>query len=203
MSKQQTPQAQAPKKRSRKKIFFIVLLVLLLLLAAAGYAVNRVLTGPAVGTVVQTLPTVIRQEQIELKQFDGTHFTFAHPITYVEQNVRRQPNATDLESRTFVSSGMVSKVLTIVVSKLPSGKLEDDPSYQMRMQDKTKYQLQEIVVKNEKVAVFTSSDTQQIQQAAFWAHKDKLLTFTLSGVATDLDATRTEYRAMVETLGWR
>lgn len=192
-----------PKKKFRKKTFFVVLLVLLLVLAGSGYAVTRIMTGPSVGTVVQTLPTVIRQDQVELKQFDGTLFSFAHPITYIEQAVRRQPNAADLESHTFLSSGMVSKVLTTVVSKLPSGRVEDDPSYQVRVKDKTKYQLQEIVVKNEKVAIFTSVDSQQIQQAAFWAHKDKLLTFTLSGVATDLDTTRAEYRAMVETLAWR
>lgn len=192
-----------PKKKSRKKLFFIILLITLVVLGGAGYGVTRIMTGPSVGTVVQTLPTITRPERVELKQFDGTHISFALPITYIEQSVRRQPSPSELEGRTFISSGMVSKVLTIVVSKLPSGRLEDDASYTMRMQDKAKYQLQEIVVKNEKVAIFTNTDTQQMQQTAFWAHKDKLLSFTLSGTATDVETTKAEYRSMVETLSWR
>lgn len=192
-----------PKKKSRKKLFFSILLVSSLLLAGAGYTATRIMTGPAVGTIVQTMPMATRPERIELKQFDGTHISFALPVTYIEQTVRRQPNPSELESRTFVSSGMASKVLTIIVSKLPSGKLEDDASYLMRTQDKTKYLLQEIVVKNEKVSIFTNADTQQMQQTAFWVHQGKLLSFTLAGTAVDTEATKAEYRSMVETIGWR
>jgi sucrose-6-phosphate hydrolase SacC (GH32 family) len=200
--RKQSPSAE-PKKRSRNKVVFGVFAGLILLVGTAGYLVTKIITGPSVGTVVQTIPVNNREEQVELKQFDGTHFSFAHPITYIEQTVRRQPSPNELESHIFVSSGMVSRVLTTIVSKLPTGQVQDDPSYSMRLQDKAKYQLQEIIVKNEKVSIFTSNDTQQIQQTAFWPHKDKLLTFTMSGVATNVETAKAEYESMVTTLGWR
>lgn len=193
----------APKRKKSRKKKFIVLFIVLGLIGGSGYMLSRTLTGPAVGTAVSSLPNTTRQQPIELEQFDGTTFSFVHPITYVEQNIKAQPNPNNLESRTFISTGMVSRVLTITVSKLPSNKLEDDASYTMRAQNPSKYQMRPAVLKNEKVVVATSSDGQQYQQVAFWAHEGKLMTFTMSGMATNTQAMTAEYNEMIGTISWR
>lgn len=187
-------------RKSRKRAALIVLLVLLIIVSGIAYAANKLLTGPSNGTIVNNLPVVSSPSAIELQQFDGTHFSFVHPMTYVEQKLK--PEAAVLESRSFVSSGMLRKVLTAAVTSLPSGKLEDDPSYTMRQQNPDKYQMKYIVVKNERVAIATSVTSQEFQQTAFWPHGGKLLTFTMTGVTVEPKAMAAEHEAMVNSVSW-
>lgn len=191
-----------PKKRlsGRKKVL-LVLVVFLALLGGSGYALSQTLTGPAIGTVVTNLPAVTKPTEVELEQFDGTLFSFVHPMSYIEQ--ANKPNPNNLEARTFISSGMATRIVTIVVTKFQSGRLEDDPSYLMRSQETTKYKMRSLVIKNEKVVVFNSTDPQQYQQAAFWPHQGKLLTFTMTGVASDPEGMNKEYQYMLESISWR
>jgi hypothetical protein len=190
------------KHMSRKKKALITLTLLGLLAGGAFYAAQQFMSGPAVGTVVSSMPALTRTPEVELVQFDGTHFSFARPITYIDQTPKPDPGTKILESRTFVASGMMSKILTATVVGLPSGKPEDDSSYFMRAQNPTKYQMRSIVVKNEKVTVFTSNDGQQYQQSGFWPHGGKLLTFTMTGVASDIPGMNSEYQSMLESVSW-
>lgn len=180
----------------------VVFAIVLLALGGSVYGAQRFMSGPAVGNSISSLPSATKSTPIELEQFDGTLFSFVHPMSYIEQVTKPAANATSLESRTFISSGMVSKVLVVTVSKLPSGKLEDDSSYAMRQQNPDKYKLQSTVIKNEKVMLATNSDGQQYQQTAFWPHGDKLLTFTMTGTASNIPAMTAEYQDMIGTISW-
>ncbi|MDB5181776.1 MAG: hypothetical protein JWP13_539 [Candidatus Saccharibacteria bacterium] len=202
MSTETNTAPTTPRKRSRKRKGLIALVVVLLVLGAGIYGAQRFLTGPSVGTAVSSLPAASRTTPIELEQFDGTTFSFVHPMTYMKQATKPAPNSVNLESHTFVSSGMTSKVLTATVSKLPSTKLEDDPSYSMRAQNPDRYKIKSVVLKNEKVMIATNSDGQQFQQTAFWVHGDKLLTFTMTGTATNTQAMTAEYQDMIGTISW-
>ncbi|HSH18334.1 MAG TPA: hypothetical protein VK978_03045 [Candidatus Saccharimonadales bacterium] len=184
----------------RRKKMFIFLAVLAAVFAGTGYAINKFMTGPATGTVITTLPAVAKPAEVELQQFDGKQFSFVHPVAYVEQAVKPEPTAIEL--RSFVSSGMARKLANVTVKQLPSGSLEDDPSYLMRSQNPDTYRMQSIVVKNEKVVFFLDTAGQEFQQIAFWAHKDKLLTFVLTGAAIDPAAMAAEHEAMVKSISW-
>jgi hypothetical protein len=200
----ETTSPPVKKRKSHKKLIALGIFLLIVGgLGGAAYAFRRTLASPSVGSVVSTLPASANQRKIELAQYDGTTFSFVHPMTYIEQTSKQPPIANELESHTFVSSGIISKLLTIIVSKLPSGKLEDDASYYMRTQNSAKYKMKTSVIKNEKVVIFTTSDTQQYQQTAFWAHGGKLLTFTMTGVASDVPAMTVEYNDMVNSITWR
>lgn len=197
-------QPKKPRRKLRKR--WVVLIVLFILLAAAAggaYAARKTLTSPAVGNVVSTLPPVTRDSDVELQQYDGTAISFVEPMTYIEQAGKGQQLPNQIESHTFISSGVVSKVVTVTVSKLPSGRLEDDSSYYMRTQNPAKYKMKAIVVKNETVVIFRNTDTQQYQQTAFWAHAGKLLTFNMSGVANDIPGMTQEFNDMVNSVTWR
>lgn len=192
------------KPLSRKKKALIILAVFLVLLGGGVYAANKTLTGPAVGTIVTTMPAVTRKPQVELKQFDGTNFSLALPVTFTEQAVKPGANSgtNNLETHTFISNEMITQVLVTTVTKL-NGAVEEDPSYMVRAQEPAKYKMKPIVVKNEKVIIFTANDTQQMQQTVFWAHGGKLLTMTLSGVATDIQITTAQFDDMIASIVWR
>lgn len=189
--------------RFRLKKWMVILAVVLLLAGGGTYGARKFMSQPAVGTSISSLPSASRTTPVELEQFDGTLFSFVHPMSYIEQITKPTANTTSLESRTFISSSMVSKVLTITISKLPSGKLEDESSYVMRTQNPDKYKIRPTVLKNEKVLIATNNDGQQYQQTAFWPHGDRLMIFTMTGAAGNAQAMTAEYQAMIGTISWR
>lgn len=187
--------------RLRKKWIVLIIIVLILgALAGAGYMVARNLTGPAVGTIVQSVPDKGDQTKPELAQFDGKIFSFIHPLSYIEQPTKANPG--DIEDHAFLSAAMTSQYLTIVIIPLPTGNLSDNPSYTMRAQNPDKYQRKLVTVGNDQITVFTANDGQQLQQTAFWPHQGKLLTMSLTGVATDVPTAQSEFLSMVESLTW-
>jgi hypothetical protein len=198
-----------PKGRRRRKIVIIlsVLLVFAVILGGLGYAASQMLLGPSEGTIVNSDPyarTRAAAPAVELEQFEGTYVTFAYPDSYTVQPPSKD-NANSLETHTFVASGMMSKILTITVTKLPSGKLEDDASYYMRSLHPETYSLKPQMIQGDKVVL--ALDAKNSQQAAFWAHntKDggKLLTFTISSVSINSAETAQEYQKMLESIRWR
>lgn len=182
-------------------MFWLVLLLVVVVVGFIGYRSVQSLLGPARGTVVTTVPVAPQvPPPVELEQFDGKYLSFARPITY-ELRTPKQAGSNSLESNTFISSGMVSKVLLVTVTSLPSGRLEDDPSYSMRTLNSDRYKIREIKVKGEKVMI--AADATEHQQTAFWPHGGKLLTFTLTGLSTDTAAVSEEYEKMLQSVAWR
>lgn len=167
-----------------------------------GYATRAKMTEPAIGTVIYSLPATTKPSEPELKQIDAKYVSFVVPMTYLEQAAVAPENPNDLESKTLVATSMSSKVLIINLSKLPSGSLDEDPSYSMRKQNPEKYKIKTVVLKNEKAAVSTSNDSQQFVQTLFWAHEGKLLTFTMNGMAADVESMKREFQAMIESVNW-
>jgi hypothetical protein len=73
----------------------------------------------------------------------------------------------------------------------------------MRAQNPDKYKITSAVLKNEKVMIAANSDSQQYQQTAFWVHGGKLMTFTMTGVASNTTAMTAEFQDMIGTISWR
>lgn len=193
--------APRPRKSRKKWIVLGIVLVILALLGYGGYVVAKKMTGPAIGTIIQSAPDTAARTPVEQEEFDGTHFTFNHPITYIEQPTKANPG--DIEDRAFLSTGMQGGYITIVLSNFAGTTLDDNPSYSLRNGNPTKYQRKTVVVKNEQVVIFTSNDGQQLQQSAFWLHQGKLLTFSLTGIANDPTTAQSEFLSMVESLTWK
>jgi len=191
------------KKLSKKARFFRFVVVLVLIGGGGWYVYQKTLTGPAVGTVMASATATDPKPQVELEQFDGTYFSFVHPMNFIEQVAKPQPNLNDIEHHTFLSTAMTSQYLTTIVEKFTSTNLSDDSSYNMRFQNPKKYQRKILVVKNEQVTVFTTDDGTQFEQSAFWLHGGKLLIMTLTGLSGDNQVTINEFTAMVQSLVWR
>lgn len=185
---------------TKKWVVFLAVLFVITALADCGFMVAHNLTGPAVGTIIKSVPTKGDQTKPALAQFDGKNFSFIHPLTYVEQTTKQNPG--DIEDHAFLSTGMTSEYLTIVITPLPTGNLSDNSAYLMRTQSPDKYQRKLVTVGNEQVTIFTANDGQQLQQTAFWPHQGKLLTMALTGVATDVPTAQSEFLSMVESLTW-
>jgi len=196
-----------PKKprNRRRKIIVSILLIMLLITGGATFALIRIMMGPAEGVVINSFPEARSTEPVvELEQFEGKFFTFAYPNTYVVQP-QRKDDTNNLETNTFIASGMMNKILTVTVTSLPSGKLEDDASYYMRSLNLQTYQMKAQSAQGERVVV--ALNTKDSQQAAFWVHKsasgNMLLTFAVSSVSINSQATAQEYQTMLESIRWR
>lgn len=198
----QQPEPATTKQKSRKKKWIVlgVIVVIVGLLIGVGFIVSRSLTGPAVGTVIKSVPMKGDTTPVQLVEFDGKNFSFVHPLTYVPQTTQHNPG--DIEDYAFLSTSMTSQFLAVVVTPLPSGGLSDNSDYITRMQNPKKYQRKLVMVRNEQVTIFTANDGQQLQQTAFWPHQGKLLTMALTGVATDVPTAQSEFLSMVESLSW-
>ncbi len=202
MAKSKTP-GVARKRMPRWLKRLIVAIVVLGVLGGLGYAVLRISSGPSEGTITNDMtadsskPTM---PPVQYEQFDGKYVSFTHTNVYQEQTAKGDdPNS--LESHTFVASGLTHKILSIIVTPLPSGKLVDDPAYYMRSLHPDQYKITNMIVSGEKVALVESAVEEQ--RAAFWVHGGKLLTFTLSSVSVDAKATAAEYQAMLTSVTWR
>ena len=193
-----------PRNR-RRKIIISILVIMLLMTGGATFALIKIMMGPAEGVVINSFPEARSTEPVvELEQFEGKYLTFAYPNTFVVQP-QRKDDTNNLETNTFIASGMMSKILTVTVTNLPSGKLEDDASYYMRSLNPQTYQMKPLTIQNEKVVV--ALNTKDSQQAAFWVHKsasgNRLLTFAVSSVSINSQATAQEYQTMLESIRWR
>ncbi|HEX8182538.1 MAG TPA: hypothetical protein VF575_02960 [Candidatus Saccharimonadales bacterium] len=201
-----TNDASEPKKpkRSLRNKFkrSIVLLFVTAGLAGVVYICAQMLVGPSEGIIVNAIPENPSQTQsaVELEQFEGVHMTFAYPNTYQVQPATKD-NSNSLETHLLRASGMMSKILTVTVVALPSGRLEDDASYLMRSLHPETYKLTPQTIQGEKVIV--ALNEKDSQQAAFWVHQGKLLTFTITSVTINSEATAGEYQKMLESVRWR
>lgn len=193
----------APRRRRlpRKLIILGIVLLVIAALVGAGLLVARNLNGPASGTIVKSVPDEGIQQPAAQVEFDGTTFSFVHPQTYVEQQVK--PNPGDIEDRVYLSTVMNGGYLNIAVTPFANTSLSDNASYSMRESNPNKYQRKLVMVRGEQVTIFTANDGQQLQQTAFWPHAGKLMTFSLTGVATDVSSSQSEFLSMVESLSWR
>ncbi|HSH55415.1 MAG TPA: hypothetical protein VK983_01155 [Candidatus Limnocylindrales bacterium] len=191
------------KERTKKQRIMRRLVGTLLVLSGLGvgvYSVLQMISGPAEGTVITSIPVSQNEKPpVELEQYDGKYLTFARPVTYRPQSMKQQ-SAASLESQTFVATGMASKVLVVTVSTLPGQRLEDDASYSMRKLHPEKYKLQELKVKGERVVL--ASSQAEFQEVAFWPHQGRLLIFALSGMAAEREAVMAEYMQMLESVAW-
>lgn len=197
-------ESTAPKRRRKKAIILGTLLVLLAGLTAAGFGVYRMMIGPAQGTVIAEPGAVSSPPPApELEQFDGTYVSFVHPASYVQQPPQSDNNHT-LETHIFLAAGMMSKVLTLTVTNLPSGRLEDDASYYMRSLHPEIYRISMQTIAGDKVAL--AMDSRDNQESAFWVHKTpsgpELLTFTLTTASINSQATGDEYQKMLQSVTW-
>lgn len=188
------------KRRKFKKL--VITLIVLAVIGGVGYFLARqMLVGPAIGTIITTVPvSQATPPAEELQQFEGKYMTFAIPVSY-EKQPQKPTESNSLESHTFVSSGMSSKIVTITVTSLPSGKLSDDASYYMRTLRPERYKMSEMTIMGEKVAI--AENKEEYQRTAFWAHAGKMLTFSISGISTDTQAVTAEYQKMLESIRWR
>ena len=217
---------ETPRPKWRFKKLLIMILISVSIFGGIGYIVARMLVGPSEGTIVNSISDAAPAKRaVELEQFEGLYVTFALPNSFKPQLAKQEEanNPNIFETHTFIASGMMNKILTLTVTKLPTGKLEDDASYYMRSLHPETYKLTPQVISGEKVIVAVSS--KDSQQSAFWAHVtsasqtprasqatptaaglqagNKLLTFTISSVSIDSQATAVEYKAMLNSIKWR
>jgi hypothetical protein len=178
--------------------------ITLSLLVVSGVAIGQVvrgLAGPAAGTTTtKQVSSTTKPKAASRYRLDGDFLSLTYPDSFTvvpNQTI----DASMLQKNLLHRSSGGSLSLTVVVTSLPSGRLDDDSSYLMRSLRPETYQIAPQTVQGERVVVATRQDS--FEEVAFWSHAGKLATIALSGSTTDLAATRNLYQQVLQSVEWQ
>lgn len=169
--------------------------------------------GEATGTIhkgaVQTETKAIKDEKV---RFNGKYLSFAHSSKYkptASENAAEDKDALKKEKSSFLDSVLLvsyssifSKKLAMSVQELPSGNLEDNASYKMRLSKPSVYVKSTLTVNNENVDVFTS-DADVKEQGVFLRHNGIIVSVVLSSTNDSLENMRDELSTIVKSIEWK
>ncbi len=112
--------------------------------------------------------------------FSGAHVNFSYPDKF-DSVSQLSDTASSLEQYILSSKTNVSHHIAVNVRVLPSGLLDDDPSYKFRTLGTSGYQALPDKLMGEPVVTMVKQD--KTERTLFWAHRGKLLTIAV--VSTD------------------
>ncbi len=198
MPEENTPARTARTIRRRRLITALIGITAGAILA--GY-VARTLAGSASGTVVtKHTASTSTPKHSSYYELDGDYLSFTYPDTFIARPNQEQGGAT-LQRNILYSNGAGILTLTVTVTSLPSGQLDDDPSYRMRTLHPETYALTPQTVQSEHVVI--AKGIGSFEEVAFWPHAGKLATIALSGSTASVTATEAVYSHLLQSVTWQ
>lgn len=186
-----------------KRLIVVLLAVVVVagLIGAAG-AAAKILRQPVQGTVLVTVPVQPVQDAAATSSqtHAGKYVSYTYPASYELQKLKPEQRA-GLDNQILRASTPSTSLLLVTVSDLPSGRLEDDPSYLLRKSQPDAFTLKPITVQGE-AAVLAESRREQ-SRIVFWPHGGKLLLVSLTGVYKDPQTTDAAVRQLVDSVSWK
>lgn len=183
-----------------RKLWWVIGLMFIGLSGTAGTLfiiswINRPAIGVVTASDQRPFVAVTPPQPVPYK---GTYVRFSHPGDVILQPQDLSQTGM-LERHVWKSRGVSAGYLTLTVSRLPSGSLDDDASYTMRRLHPEKYQLRTESRYGERLVVAT--DNGESQQTAFWPHAGKLLimSYDSSSLTPDIVA---QFQAMLNSVVW-
>jgi hypothetical protein len=194
----------APRGRGNKKLKIIILTAMIAGAAGTFFIIKSALTGPAEGNIDQTSSRSLNYSAplITVKniQAAGKYIRFNYPDSYRPVPIDK-PALPQLEAFNFVTKNAPYSELALGVSRLASGNLNDDGSYNMRSLSPDKYKLEKWSVDGAAVPVFVSLQ-EGYGVAAFITHNGMLLTIAMSGQGDKLQMQK-DVQAVLKSLEWQ
>lgn len=196
----QQPAPRPKITRSRLRLVITLLVVLVGCTTAAGYLAHG-LTGPAAGAVVSKQSGDDRQSQPAGNYtLSGDYLSFSYPNSFTA-SPDQQLSSGMLQQNKLLSTSGGSKSLVVTVTSLPSGQLDDDPSFYMRSLHPQTYQLTKQTIGDDQVVI--ASRQGSFEEVAFWPHAGKLATIALSGTTTNQADALATFNQIVQSVGWQ
>jgi hypothetical protein len=182
------------------KRFVIALSLAAMGAAAANYCAHHI-SGPASGAVVtKQARNSAQTNKVSTYQLEGDYLSFSYPNSFtVSPEQALAPGVSQQNRLSQVRDGSQSLVLT--VTNLPSGRLDDDPSYHMRTLHPETYALTQQTIGDNHLVIASRQDS--FEKVAFWPHSNKLATIALSGTTANLTAANAAFSDILRSVSWR
>lgn len=184
---------------SRKRLLVVVLLLAGLLAGALIFVVHLV-SGPANGTVLKTMP-VQSPAATGDKVLASKYFTTHYPARYSEVPTGR---SASLQSWTLIGhQGTVdqeSSKISVVIAALPAGGVKEDSAYKLYSAYPALYKLSQASYGHDSVIIAKRSDS-GYQQTVLWPHGNYLLTVSLTA-GTEMALVNSELQTVLSHLQW-
>jgi hypothetical protein len=170
--------------RNRKiKARHIGLAVSILVIAVAAFLVYRLSSTGAQGQVSPPEITPPPTPAVHLESDKGTYIGFSYPDSFSKIPTEKL-SGNQLEAFAYLKKPSPFWYLNIAISRLPSGNLADDGSYNARQKDPAKYEHLYWRVNGNQVDVF-SDKTAAYAKAAFVAQNHLMLSIALTADSSD------------------
>jgi len=170
----------------------MLVIIIIFVMYAAG--------GPANGTILKARPvqsTAITAD----KTLAGKYFTMPYPARYTE--IPTGPSSS-LQSWILVGHQLTldqeSSKLSIVITALPAGGVQEDSAYKLYSAYPALYKLSQASYGHDPVVIAKRSDS-SYQQTILWPHGNYLLTISLTA-GTETAPLDNELQAMLSHLQW-
>lgn len=175
-------------RKRNKKLFkataiFVTGVALLLALLSI-----RSLNSPSSGNIINptnnTDASKTRQKALTKVEVSGNYINFEYLDSFRALPAEK-PVASQLETFKFVTKSAPFWELSLSVRQLPSGKLTDDGSYNLRATNTETFKKEQLLINDDWVTVF--SDTRsEFSKVGFIEHKNMLLSVALTGTGDAL-----------------
>lgn len=169
-------------------------------IVVAGWLLFRSYNKPAEGTVTNQVPKPVAPTEYEVQ--DGQAVSFHYEKGYQAKSVQ----TSKIYSEQYVFSKVdpstaSSRSLSVSVRPLTTTTLADEAGYKLRKDNPSTYKPSIQHISGEKVDVFTKTNEGN-EQTAFWVHKGKLLSMSLSSTYTSASSLQAELTNILQSVVW-
>ncbi|MEI6650933.1 MAG: hypothetical protein WCL23_05945 [Candidatus Moraniibacteriota bacterium] len=194
-----------PKQHSH--IRRVVFAIFLFLCIVCGTVVFWYASQPSQGTVKQISPDASSETPALSKQvlFPGTYLVFPYDSRY-EVKTHRLDDTKDaiiLETAYLSEISAFSKKIGLTVRNVPSGSLDDDPDYMMRVQNGNRYAKRSFDLGGNRGISFTVTDQGSFEKSYFVLNGKLLAILTVSAPGAENAKLDEEADAMVKGIEWK
>lgn len=152
--------------------------ILLGIVICLGLGIFHFLEGPSVAGAAMIDPTKdLITAKPRPRTLQGIAIMFSYPESF-DLVSRLNTDKTALEQYNLGNSRKVQQTIAVSVRPLPTGLLNDDSSWRIRVQDSAQYASNKEILQNEPVAVMTKID--KTEKTLFWVHQGKLLIIAIT-----------------------
>jgi hypothetical protein len=166
--------------KNKKKIIIVV--ITLFVLSGLFIVINNYLKNPSVGTINQSKVTSTTVLTINMQPtlFSSSYVSFNYPAIF-NKDLKNPPINPVVDDYLFSYNDIQPWDLSISIYLIPSGKLTDSNSYQVRAIKPSQYQQSSQIVKGQSVVIFSDKTITYYNKVAFLIHGSYQATISLSG----------------------
>lgn len=164
--------------------------IVLLLICITAFWIYRTVNGSAEGTIVQSPTPTVAKEQYNKIRSDYAVFEIPTSFTAVSSS---PPVAPVLKNYNFIKQQFGSWQLAIHITRISSGNLSDDGTYNYRNVTTDQYSKETKTYGERQAVIFTDTSTQSFTKVGYISHGTLSASVSLMGgtpdVAQDMQAT--------------